>query len=1117
MTVHATLLAACGFMSAVAAAQTPNLIQNGGFEETRIVKGAASSDVGFGVWALGRGRLAPDKWILNTAYPGELSVFSERARSGKNFLRIRGSNKERAAHIFQPCPRLKPGTWYKVSAWIRGGRASICFYEYDGKGSISAPTICVGTSSPGQWRQISSYYLPNSAEVEHASLAIAVARGESVEVDDVRIEALPPAESPAVGQAPVVIENEQIRMALSPYATLDEFVCKKTQTDYALPASPIPMFRAGVAGAAIPARFIRLRGNVIEVAFADPEVTARVRIRPAKRYFTLEVLDVQPADMEWLDVEFPLKKLATQGGAFTANYDATFAACAFALNPEVRCALRTRGTDVVGLGARFSARHGILRARMAILGGPRAQFASVIQDVERENGLPSPVLDGKWVRESEPVRRSYLFVTGMHEKDTDALIEYAKVGHFQTILILKNAWLRTHGHYEINRLNFPEGRRSFKRTIDKIHAAGLKAGVHLFGPSVSPNDPYVTPVPDDRLLAVECPPLADAVDATARTLTLQGRPDLPPKRSRSKAFPGYCIRVGDEIIRYTDVDVGPPFRFTGCRRGACGTRAAAHAAGAPVRGLLSMWGFFMIDPDSTLLDEVTANFADIVNECGLDMVYFDASDGGRGDYLDVGYYLDKCHLAYYRKFDHDVLYQVSTGTGRNLLWHIVPRSASADGHGDIKGYLDQRLNGILGMRRNFVFPDIGWYGLDPGSRPDRLEYVCGKCLGVDGSISVQANRRILESHPHAREIMEMIGRYERCRLADYFPDPVKAKLREKKQEFKLFDDGEGGWTLWHAAYEPDRVITKLDGRQNVWTVRNDLDRPCRAAVEITRGVRYSAGPDYQSPEAILLEDFDDVSPYEMSERNRYEQYVVGGGKTLTPQGPVRQGVTQQFMRSTVDAPVGNACAVYTATNRGGPAGWAAKGRRFARPLDLSRARAIALWLHGDGRNETFMLQFRDVAGRDCSWRIKIGFKGWRLKSFPLPDRTNIDWRKIDYIIFYYNNIPANTKVTCKIDGVKALPGLAKMRTLSGLALTVNGRRIRLPGEIGTAETLTTDGLGTCTLWPGGMKPGRKVRAPQTAFTLEPGRNELEFSCRVPAGSRPDVNLRLIRLWPVERD
>ena len=69
----------------------------------------------------------------------------------------------------------------------------------------------------------------------------------------------------------------------------------------------------------------------------------------------------------------------------------------------------------------------------------------------------------------------------------------------------------------------------------------------------------------------------------------------------------------------------------------------------------------------------------------------------------------------------------------------VPRSASADGHGDLKGYLDQRMAGILQMRRTFTAADIGWYALDIHGRPDELEYVCAKALATDSSISGAAS------------------------------------------------------------------------------------------------------------------------------------------------------------------------------------------------------------------------------------------------------------------------------------------------------------------------------------------------------------------------------------------
>lgn len=363
--------------------------------------------------------------------------------------------------------------------------------------------------------------------------------------------------------------------------------------------------------------------------------------------------------------------------------------------------------------------------------------------------------------------------------------------------------------------------------------------------------------------------------------------------------------------------------------------------------------------------------------------------------------------------------------------------------------------------------------------------------------------------------MEMIGRYERCRLADYYPDPIKAQLREKGKEFKLFEDGQGDWSLWHAAYEPDRVITRLDGKQNVWTIDNDRDEPCRLAIEITRDVRYTAGPDYDSPEAILLEDFEDLGPYALSEDNQFAKYVLGAHRVVTPEGPALQGVTQQLSLSTEDARLGQACGVYTATNSTVEMGWCGRGRRFAKPIDLSRCRGVAMWVHGDGQNEYLMIQFRDVAGRYHHWRRKIGHKGWKLIALPIAPHATIDWTKIEYLIFYYNNIPANTTVTCKIDGVKALPALTTTDRLSGLALTVNGARTDLPGELGKTETLTTDGQGTCTLWPGGMKPGRKTNAPQTAIQLRPGSSELRLSCSLPEGRQPDVNLRLIRLWPVK--
>ena len=273
-------------------------------------------------------------------------------------------------------------------------------------------------------------------------------------------------------------------------------------------------------------------------------------------------------------------------------------------------------------------------------------------------------------------------------------------------------------------------------------------------------------------------------------------------------------------MQYADVEVGPPFRFVGCVRGALGTTAAPHAAGAEVRGLLNQWGFFLVDPDSELAEEVTANFADVANYCGFDMIYFDASDGTMGPALEGWYYLNKMHLGYYTKLDHDVLYQTSNGTGSNILWHIIPRSASADGHGDIKGYLDERWPGILNQAANFTRSDIGWYYMFTNVRPDQIEYVRAKALSIDGSVSIECSRASLEALPQARRTFEMLARYERCRRAGSLPEDVLTRMQELGRDFRLFETAQFRSTRSMRTATVDRSTARSTPRLA------ELDEPC---------------------------------------------------------------------------------------------------------------------------------------------------------------------------------------------------------------------------------------------------------------------------------------------------
>ncbi len=1101
-------------LSASAPEQNQPVLKNGGFEVA--VAAHAGADGLVNGWKLAPPPQVPTSWTPNPAYPGELAVVEAAAgqggaHSGQRFVRI--SAQDRHAHLYQMCEGFDPAKWYRVSAWVRGGAVSLSFYEYFASGKIGGQGVTQSTVAHGEWKRIEGFYRPPAEGYLRSALALSVPPGECAEVDDVAIELM---DLPAVPTgADMAIETGAVRVVISSQGLLREFRSKPSGKDYAVAGTPVPVLHAVCRGVATPLHSLTREGDLIRAQFLDSEVRATVRVAPRKHHILFEIVNVQPAGVEELTLRFPVRRLATVGGAFNATYDDEFGVCLLGVTENTDQQTVPHGAEVLSLAARCTSKHGIAGARFALVAAGRAQFDSAIMEAERENGLPCPMLEGKWARTSEPVRRSYLFMVDAKESNIDRIIEYAKLGNFGMIIFLKDNWLATHGHFQINTNNFPDGVASLKRAVAKIHAAGMGAGVHVFGPSISPNDPYITPQPDERLASVACPPLAEAVDEKATVLALAAEPNLPPKAPRSDAFPGYHIRIGDELIRYQNLELGPMPRLTGCQRGALGTKAATHEKGAAVKGLLTMWSYFLVNPDSTLADELTTNFATVFNECDFDMVYFDASDGISDAYLDRWYYLNKLHLGYYRKFKKDVLYQTSNGTGSDLVWHIVPRSASADGHGDLKKYLDERLPGMQGMAANFTRPNVGWYYMFADVRPDQIEYVCAKTIGLDGSISIETSLATMDQHARARQMIEMVGRYEQCRAAKPFSAGVREQLREPGKDFKLFRDGNGStWQLYRAAYEEPRYVESLDGMQNVWTIRNDQPTACPLGVEIARGSRNVPTSDYDQAGTVTVESFDDAAAFRWDDESRAKRYFPGTDVTLTAGGAAKQGVNAGFATASQGVRVGNGCAVLAAKNTGPRGGWCAVARKFPQPVNLSRCQALGLWVDGDGKGQTLRLHLHDAAGRSATYNVLVSFAGWRLCVFRTSAAAGFDWSKTEHLLVWLQDMAGDTSFQVRLDDLRGLPELHPAPLLVQPAVQVNGQTVTLPVRLDSMQALTTEGPGGIRFWPGGMQPSQPVEASAAVLMLQPGENRITFTADTTAGYPGDINVLLYRMWPM---
>ena len=104
--------------------------------------------------------------------------------------------------------------------------------------------------------------------------------------------------------------------------------------------------------------------------------------------------------------------------------------------------------------------------------------------------------------------------------------------------------------------------------------------------------------------------------------------------------------------------------------------------------------------------------------------------------------------------------------------------------------------------------------------PEDMEYFCASASAGTGPCRLEG---VVAgpNPPNARqdEYLDMLGRYERLRLARYFPDRIKARLRTPKEQFRLVRDEKENWQFIPTDYLPHKVTSLADGTSS-WIVRN---------------------------------------------------------------------------------------------------------------------------------------------------------------------------------------------------------------------------------------------------------------------------------------------------------
>ena len=515
---------------------------------------------------------------------------------------------------------------------------------------------------------------------------------------------------------------------------------------------------------------------------------------------------------------------------------------------------KERGQTLV---AKSYARHKLAPASCALVAVSKEKWARTVQNVQKLARVPSPQPGGAWRGESPFIHENYLFLTWFNAKEYDAALQMAKRGGFKQILLLQNSWTTSTGHYRVNENNFPGGVDSLRDVIERFRSEGIRFGLHLLGASVDANDPYLTPIPDKRFVTDYESTLAEALpgEKDAKTIKVEGDATKFPSGQDPYMGSGQLVRIDDELIMYGRTTADGLYD---CERGYYGTTIAGHEQGAAVKHFTRAYGYHLPDLDTDFIDEIAGNFAELANQLPIEMIYFDGSEllQRPGEGSEHWYYNARLHKAFYDKLaNKDMLFQGSSCSPYS--WHMIARNASADGHDDLKAYLEERSGGFTREHASESYLDVGWYyAYDKNATPDMYEYCLGATLAYDASFSFQTSVSAASSHPFIGEILDMINEYQTLRLSGAVTDELRSRfeidkrlagrktseerdaLLKLRNEFHLEKDAHGKrsfrrvlYPSWQNVYGATNTLggtTRNDAAedQGAYVWKFNVDQPC---------------------------------------------------------------------------------------------------------------------------------------------------------------------------------------------------------------------------------------------------------------------------------------------------
>ncbi len=635
----------------------------------------------------------------------------------------------------------------------------------------------------------------------------------------------------------ITIENEQVRLIISPEGFARSLTYKPSKTECLIRNKKIPFSTIteerpyqNEVKLAYPTKRTTFKSNsirkegdklVIGYELIPWEATVSLKITSDYIGFTLDgfrltvddygIAMTEPPVSEMWFVRLPVRNLTHYGDWLNVLWDDKTAVNLLSTDPYANVDSE-EGDGFRIMQAGVDVRVKTDNTGAALIVCPPDKLLDKIAVVEEDFNLPSGVRS----RRNKLYNASYYWSADVTPANVDEHIKYALQGGFRTMMIYYPAFLESNGYrllgnYDMWRTEYPNGKEDLRKMLDKIKSAGITPGVHFLHSHIGRDSRYVTPVPDHRLNLLRIFTLARPLGKSDTTIYIEQNP-----ANSTMANGRNVLKAGTELISYREYTTSRPYMFKGCIRGIDETTVNSLPAGT-MFGLLDVSEFgatsVYIDQNSGLQDEIADKIAGIYNS-GFEFMYFDGSEGVNPPFW---FHVANAQYRVFKKLNPEPLF--AEGAAKtHFSWHMLTGGNAFDIFRPEVLKEETRRHPFAEaprMKNNFTRLNFGWLGYwvpdgkTIGTQPDMLEYVTSRAAAWDCPVSVHANTTAFSNHPRTADNLEVLRRWEEVRALCWLTEDQKKMLQNGDQEHILLLNEKKEFEL-----VPYEQITDIAGGSN---------------------------------------------------------------------------------------------------------------------------------------------------------------------------------------------------------------------------------------------------------------------------------------------------------------